>query len=76
MALKTSPELNHVVTAAHAIFSIVENGKPLEKFDANAVIQHKNPRTAIGFNDRYFYMVVVDGRQKENIDGNEGKRVG
>jgi CheY-like chemotaxis protein len=64
LELKTLPALNHVVTACHAIFPIVQNGKPLEKFDANAVIQHRNPRTAIGFNDRYFFMVVVDGRQK------------
>ncbi len=62
--LKTSPDLKNVVTACHAIFPLVENGKSLEKFDASGAILHKNPRTAIGFNDRYFYMVVVDGRQK------------
>jgi exopolysaccharide biosynthesis protein len=28
-------------------------------------MQHRNPRTSIGFNDRYFYMVVVDGRQRQ-----------
>jgi exopolysaccharide biosynthesis protein len=42
---------------------VVEKGKAVEKFDAGAVIQHRNPRTAIGYNDRYFFMVVVDGRQ-------------
>jgi hypothetical protein len=65
LALKTSPELKNVVTACHAIFPVVEKGKAVEKFDAGAVIQHRNPRTAIGYNDRYFFMVVVDGRQKE-----------
>jgi Phosphodiester glycosidase len=64
LALKTSPELKDVVTACHAIFPIVQNGKPLEEFNASGAIIHRNPRTAIGFNDRYFYMVVVDGRQK------------
>jgi hypothetical protein len=63
--LKTSPELKNVVTACHAIFPIVQNGKPLEKFDANTAILHRGPRTAVGFNNRYFFMVVVDGRQKE-----------
>jgi hypothetical protein len=65
LELKTSPELSHVVTACHAIFPIVEKGKALEKFDGGAAILRRNPRTAIGFNDRYFFMVVVDGRQKE-----------
>jgi exopolysaccharide biosynthesis protein len=63
--LSTSPSLQKVVTACHAVFPVVQNGKPVEKFDAGAVMQHRNPRTAIGFNDRYFFMVVVDGRQKQ-----------
>ncbi|MGZ4963271.1 MAG: phosphodiester glycosidase family protein [Limisphaerales bacterium] len=62
--LSTSPSLQNVVTACHGVFPVVHDGKPLEKFDAGAVIQHRNPRTAIGFNDQYFFMVVVDGRQK------------
>ncbi len=62
--LSTSPSLQNVVTACHGVFPVVSDGKPLETFDAGAVIQHRNPRTAIGFNDRYFFMVVVDGRQK------------
>jgi hypothetical protein len=63
--LRTSPELNHVVTACHAIFPVVKSGKALETFDASGAMLHRNPRTAIGFNSRYFFMVVVDGRQKE-----------
>lgn len=62
--LSTAPSLSKVVTACHAVFPVVQNGEPLEKFDTSPVMQHRNPRTAIGFNDRYFYMVVVDGRQK------------
>ena len=65
LELKTSPELSRVVTACHAIFPVVEKGKPLEKFEGSTAILRRNPRTAIGFNDRYFFMVVVDGRQKE-----------
>jgi len=67
--LSTSPSLRNVVTACHGIFPVVSEGQPLEKFDAGAVIQHRNPRTAIGFNDRYFFMVVVDGRQKQLSTG-------
>lgn len=64
LQLKTSPELKNVTTACHAIFPLVQQGKPLEKFEASGAIVRRNPRTAIGFNNRYFYMVVVDGRQK------------
>jgi hypothetical protein len=63
--LKTAPELTHVVTACHAIFPIVKSGKALETFDTSGAMLHRNPRTAIGFNSKYFFMVVVDGRQKE-----------
>jgi hypothetical protein len=62
--LKVTPGLKDVVTACHACFPIVQNGKPLEQFEADGAMLHRNPRTAIGFNPRYFYMVVVDGRQK------------
>jgi hypothetical protein len=62
--LKVTPELKEVVTASHACFPVVQNGTPLEKFEADGAMLHRNPRTAIGFNTRYFYMVVVDGRQK------------
>ncbi len=31
----------------------------------NGLLFPRNPRTALGFNSRYFYVVVVDGRQKE-----------
>ncbi len=62
--LKTAPELKDVVTASHACFPVVQDGKPLQKFNVEGAMLHRNPRTAIGFSTRYFYMVVVDGRQK------------
>jgi hypothetical protein len=64
LELKTMPEIKHVRTACHAIFPLVQNGEPLDKFDAQGPILRRNPRTAIGFNNRYFFMVVVDGRQR------------
>jgi exopolysaccharide biosynthesis protein len=67
--LLTLPSLQKVVTACHAVFPIVQNGKPLEKFDTSPAVQHRNPRTSIGFNDRYFFMAVVDGRQKQLSTG-------
>jgi hypothetical protein len=62
---KTLPELKNVITACHTIFPVVQNGKALTTFDASGAILHRNPRTSIGFNNRYFFMVVVDGRQKQ-----------
>jgi exopolysaccharide biosynthesis protein len=73
--LKTFPELKNVATACHMIFPLVEKGKILETFDGRGAILHKNPRTAIGFNDRYFYMVVVDGRQKSLSTGMTAKEL-
>lgn len=73
--LKTSPELNNVSTACHMIFPLVEKGKVLETFDGQGAILNRNPRTAIGFNDRYFYMVVVDGRQKTLSMGMNAKEL-
>ena len=32
---------------------------------ANGYLLPRHPRTAIGFNSRYFFMVEVDGRQKD-----------
>jgi exopolysaccharide biosynthesis protein len=39
--------------------ALVRNGKPMEWHNT----QLRHPRTAIGWNSRYFYMVEVDGRQ-------------
>jgi hypothetical protein len=62
--LETSPRLKNVITACHAIFPLVQQGKPIETFDTGDVMLRRHPRTAIGFSDRHFFMVVVDGRQK------------
>jgi exopolysaccharide biosynthesis protein len=43
----------------------VQNGAVLKEFQASKYMLQKHPRTAIGFNTRYFFMVVVDGRRKE-----------
>lgn len=65
LSLKTSLHLGKAVTACHAIFPLVEKGEVLNEFDASKYMHGKHPRTAIGFNPKYFFMVVVDGRKKD-----------
>ena len=62
--LATDPDLGRTVTAMACIFPLVRNGEVLKQFDGDTYLLKKHPRTAIGFNAHYFYMVVVDGRQK------------
>lgn len=57
--VETTPNLGGVVTAIGGGPVLVHEGK-VNPEAAQAV---RHPRTAIGFNDKYFYMVVVDGRQ-------------
>jgi large repetitive protein len=67
--LKTAPDLSKAVTACQAIFPIVQNGAVLKEFDSSKYMLGKHPRTAIGFNSRHFFMVVVDGRKKDLSTG-------
>lgn len=62
--LKTTPDLSLAITGSECIFPIVQNGKVLTELDSGKYLKGKHPRTAIGFNSRYLFMVVVDGRQK------------
>jgi len=65
LELATSPDISRAITASECIFPIVQKGEVLKEFDATKYMLQKHPRTAIGFNPRYFFMVVVDGRKKE-----------
>lgn len=62
LSLKTTPNLTGVHTAI--------GGGPVLILDAKVQeftgYQPRHPRTAIGFNDKYFFLLVVDGRQ-ENL---------
>jgi hypothetical protein len=64
LELTTKPDLSKAVTGSEGIFPIVSKGEVLKEFDGGKYILGKHPRTAIGFNERFFFMVVVDGRQK------------
>jgi hypothetical protein len=62
--LATEPDLSKAVTGSACIFPLVRNGAVLREFAGDKYLLQKHPRTAIGLNSRYFYLVVVDGRQE------------
>jgi hypothetical protein len=55
----TSPELSGIRTALGGSPTLVRNGK-VEEWPG---VRLRHPRTAIGWNQEYFFLVVVDGRQ-------------
>jgi hypothetical protein len=57
--LGTTPDLRGVKTAIGGGPMLVRAGKAVV-FTGS---QPRHPRTALGWNDRYFFLVVVDGRQ-------------
>ena len=63
ISLATSPSLKGVKTAIGGGPALIHGGKAKEwgLLQLRANIRH--PRTAIGWNDKYFYLVEVDGRQ-------------
>ena len=58
--LKTSPDLTGVTTALGGGPTLLEGGEPPEWRPTLP----RHPRTALGWNDEHFFMVVVDGRQE------------
>jgi hypothetical protein len=56
----TSPDLSGVITAIGGGPAIVREGKALARDE----VKIRNPRTAIGWNRDYLYLVEVDGRQR------------
>ncbi len=55
----TTPDLRGVVTAVAGGPALVREGK-VANFTGGPV---RHPRTAIGWNDKFYFFVVVDGRQ-------------
>ena len=76
LSLETSPDLRGVRTALSGGPVLVRNFEvqdwPKAEKDAKGkpappeirTMWEKHPRTALGWNERYFYLVEVDGRQK------------
>lgn len=61
LSTATTPSLAGARTGLGGGPMLVQNGKPMTFTGA----QPRHPRTAIGWNDKHFFMVEVDGRQGE-----------
>ena len=59
-SLQTAPDLTSVKTAIAGGPILIKNGKKIDL--KRKPVRH--PRTAIGFSDEHFFLVVVDGRQE------------
>lgn len=59
LAMDTTPGLGGVTTAIGGGPMLVRDGKSVS-FSGS---QPRHPRTAVGWNDKHFFLVVVDGRQ-------------
>ncbi|MDB6056608.1 MAG: hypothetical protein JWO95_452 [Verrucomicrobiales bacterium] len=65
ISLVLTPSLEGVRTAIGGNPALVRKGKNLQLTPKRKDSMYmRNPRTAIGWNDHEFFMVVVDGRQK------------
>lgn len=61
-SIQTFPALTGARVAIGGGPTLIENGKP-EHW--SGLVHMRHPRTAIGFNDKYIFMVEVDGRQRD-----------
>ncbi len=61
LSFQTSPDLKDVDIAIGGGPILIRDAK-VRQFSG---YQPRHPRTAIGFNDMYFFLLVVDGRQKD-----------
>jgi exopolysaccharide biosynthesis protein len=65
----TSPDLKGVKTAIGGGPALVHNGQPV-RADRQLQLEHRtalgrHPRSAIGWNKKFFFLVEVDGRQPD-----------
>lgn len=58
IVIETQPDLSEAVTAIGGSPILIQDNKKMISEQGD-----RHPRTAIGWNDKYFFMVVVDGRQ-------------
>lgn len=63
ISLTIAPDLRDIVTAIGGGPSLVREGKIHEVEGPYVRHNVRHPRTALGWDDKYFYLVVVDGRQ-------------
>jgi exopolysaccharide biosynthesis protein len=71
LSTATIPELKEVRSAISGGPILLRNGKPIElpkppggrpSYEEKSKFE-RHPRSAIGWNDKYFFMIEVDGRQ-------------
>ncbi len=67
ISLSVTPALTGIRTAIGGGPALVRNGKNLQELKPGKAdhLRERNPRTAIGWNDHEFLMVVVDGRKPD-----------
>ena len=64
IATRTQPDLSGTLTAIGGGPALVRAGKPLSMHAPKSDDRH--PRSAIGWNSKYYFFVVVDGRQDDS----------
>jgi hypothetical protein len=62
ISLATSPDLKGAQTVLGGGPLLVRAGSPQASFDHKSFQRH--PRAALGWNEKYFFLVAVDGRQR------------
>ncbi|MCX6902226.1 MAG: phosphodiester glycosidase family protein [Verrucomicrobia bacterium] len=62
ISTKTTPDLTGAIMAVGGGPGLVRGGKARDARDFHG-FQVRNPRSALGWNDKYYYFVQVDGRQ-------------
>jgi hypothetical protein len=64
LVTETSPNLEGVQTAIGAGRTLITGGKSP---DLGSARQPRHPRSILGWNDRYLFLIVVDGRQSFSV---------
>src|SRR5690606_5787456 len=61
--LELAPPFDEVMEAVAGWPVIVQDGEALPLNNGDNLVSGRHPRTAVGFNDEYIFIVTVDGRQ-------------
>ena len=64
LSTETSPDVGHALTAIGGRPILMQHGREEQWHGTGTNTLPRHPRTAIGWNNKYFFFVVVDGRQK------------
>lgn len=64
-----APPFDEAVEAVGGWPVLIRDGVAIPATGGDSLVTGRHPRTAVGFNDDYIYLVTVDGRQAEWSDG-------